>query len=84
MSAAFLAAAFIAAVIMSVWALTAREWRVARPRLMGGSLVTSLLLVITLRDLGSFHLGTASFTARAAGWIWLIDYLVLPSSTSGR
>ncbi len=77
-TAAFLGAAFVAALIMSFGALRAAEWRTARARLLGGSLVTSLLLVITLRDLGPMHFREGPFTARAAAWIWLVDYLVLP------
>ncbi|GAB2591476.1 hypothetical protein [Microlunatus antarcticus] len=78
LSAAFLGASYAAGCVLSVLALRSRSWAGARTALVTVLVFAVLTLLATLLHLDKFHFGVAALVPRAAAWIWLGVYLVVP------
>ena len=78
LSAAFLGASYFAGCVLSVLALRSGSWRTARVPLVTVLVFAVLTLAATLLHLDRFHFGAPGLVARAAAWIWLGVYLVVP------
>ncbi|SEP71855.1 hypothetical protein [Microlunatus flavus] len=78
LSAAFLGASYAAGCVLSVLALRSRSWRTARVPLVTVLVFAVLTLLATLLHLDRFHFAAPGLVARAAAWIWLTVYLVVP------
>lgn len=78
LSAAFLGASYFAGCVLSVLALRSRSWRTARVPLITVLVFAVLTLAATLLHLDKFHFAAPGLVARAAAWIWLGVYLVVP------
>ena len=78
LSAAFLGASYAAGCLLSVLALRSGSWRVARVPLVTVLVFAVLTLLATLLHLDRFHFAAPGLVARAAAWIWLGVYLVVP------
>jgi hypothetical protein len=78
LSAAFLGAGYLAALPTFVLGLRLKEWQRTRIILVAVLVFALSTALVTLRDLGSFHLSDGPFTARLAAWVWLPIYIVLP------
>lgn len=78
LSAAFLGASYAAGCVLSVLALRSRSWRDARVPLVTVLVFAVLTLAATLLHLDRFHFAAPGVVARAAAWIWLGVYLVVP------
>lgn len=78
LSAAFLGASYAAGCLLSVLALRSRSWSGARIPLVTVLVFAVLTLAATLLHLDRFHFGAPDLVARAAAWIWLAVYLVVP------
>ena len=78
LSAAFLGASYAAGCVLSVLALRSRSWRDARVPLLTVLVFAALTLLATLLHLDRFHFATPGLVARAAAWIWLGVYVVVP------
>jgi len=78
LSAAFLGASYAAGCVLSVLALRSRSWPAARTALLTVLVFSVLTLAATLLHLDKFHFATPGLVARAAAWIWLGVYLVVP------
>jgi hypothetical protein len=73
LSAAFMGAAYWAALVLFAWAARQREWAVARTALPAVAAIAVLLLATTLIHLDKFDLDSLF------GWFWLVVYcLVTP------
>ena len=73
LSAAFMGAAYWAALILLAWAARQREWALARTAMPAVATIAALLLVTTLIHLDKFDLDSLF------GWFWLVVYcLVTP------
>jgi hypothetical protein len=73
LSAAFLGAAYWAALVLLAWAARQREWAFARTAMPPVATIAALLLVTTLIHLDKFDLDGLF------GWFWLVvDCLVTP------
>lgn len=78
LSAAFLGASYAAGALLSVLALRSRDWRDARIPLLTVLVFAVLTLLATLLHLDRFHFAAPGLVARAAAWIWLGVYVVVP------
>ena len=78
LSAAFLGASYAAGCVLSVLALRSRSWRDARVPLVTVLVFAALTLLATLLHLDRFHFAAPGLVARAAAWIWLAVYVVVP------
>lgn len=78
LSAAFLGASYAAGCVLSVLAFRSRSWRAARTALVTVLVFAVLTLAATLLHLDRFHFAAPGHVARAAAWIWLGVYLVVP------
>lgn len=78
LSAAFLGASYAAGSLLSVLALRSRTWRDARVPLVTVLVFAVLTLLATLLHLDRFHFAAPGLVARAAAWIWLGVYVVVP------
>lgn len=78
LSAAFLGASYAAGCVLSVLALRSRSWRDARVPLVTVLVFAALTLLATLLHLDRFHFDAPGLVARAAAWIWLVVYVVVP------
>jgi len=78
MSAAFLGASYAAGCVLSVLALRSRSWTGARIALVTVLVFAVLTLAATLLHLDRFHFTAPGLVGRAAAWIWLVVYLVVP------
>jgi hypothetical protein len=78
LSAAFLGASYFAGCVLSVLAFRSRSWPGARIALVTVLVFAVLTLAATLLHLDRFHFGAPGIVARAAAWIWLGVYLVVP------
>lgn len=74
----FLAAAYGAGLVLSLAALRQRSWRRVRVAVATVSVFTVLTLVATVVHAHRLHLADADPLARAAGWVWVVIYLVVP------
>jgi hypothetical protein len=78
LTAAFLGAAYWAAVPVEVFSARQRTWASARASIPGIWLFTTLTLVATALHVGRFHFAAADVVPRAAAWLWLAIYTVVP------
>lgn len=78
LSAAFLGASYAAGCVLSVLAFRSRSWAAARTPLLTVLVFAVLTLAATLLHLDRFHFAAPGLVARAAAWIWLGVYLVVP------
>jgi hypothetical protein len=78
LSAAFLGASYFAGCVLSVLALRSRSWSGARIALVTVLVFAVLTLTATLLHLDRFHFRAPGLVARAAAWIWLGVYVVVP------
>lgn len=78
LSAAFLGASYAAGCVLSVLAFRSRSWAAARTALVTVLVFAVLTLAATLLHLDRFHFAAPGLVARAAAWIWLGVYLVVP------
>jgi hypothetical protein len=78
LTAAFLGAAYGAGFVLAVVALRQDEWSRIRVPLVTVTAFTSLTAVATLIHLHRLHLVSGGPVARAAAWIWLVVYVVVP------
>jgi hypothetical protein len=83
LSAAFLGASYAAGCVLSVLALRSRSWRDARVPLVTVLVFAVLTLLATLLHLDRFHFAAPGLVARAAAWIWLAVYVVVPVALLG-
>lgn len=72
LTAAFLGAAYWAALVLIGWTAVQGDWARARPALVPVVLIAVLLLVTTLVHLDKFDLDSLF------GWFWLVVYSVVP------
>jgi hypothetical protein len=79
MSAAFLGASYAAGCVLSVLALRSGSWSGARTALVTVLVFAVLTLAATLLHLDRFHFSAPGMVARAAAWIWLGVYVVVPA-----
>ena len=77
-TAAFLGAAYWAAVPVEVIAARQMSWAQARAAIPGIWLFTALTLVATLLHFDRFHFSSPDPTPQAAAWLWLGIYIVVP------
>ncbi len=71
LSAAFMGAAYWAALVLLAWAARQREWALARTAMPAVATIAALLLVTTLIHLDKFDLDSLF------GWFWLVVYCVV-------
>lgn len=77
-TAAFLGAAYWAAVPVEVIAARQRSWAHARAAIPGIWLFTALTLVATLLHVDRFHFSSSDPIPQAAAWLWLGIYTSVP------
>jgi hypothetical protein len=77
-TAAFLGAAYLAAMVLEAAAACQRSWERARIAVPGVLAFSTLTLVVTLVHLDKFHLSAASALTRAVTWAWLAIYIAVP------
>ena len=77
-TAAFLGAAYWAAVPVEVIAARQVFWARARAAIPGIWLFTTLTLVATLIHFDRFHFSRPDLISRGAAWLWLGIYIVVP------
>src|SRR5438309_6075966 len=77
-TAAFLGAAYWAAVPVEVLAAREATWAKARIAVPAIWLFTTLTLVVTLVHFDSFHFSSRTPSAQAAAWFWLAIYAGVP------
>jgi len=78
LTAAFLGAAYFAAVPVEVISARQPTWAQARVAIPGVWLFTTLTLVATLLHFDRFHFTSPDLVPRAAAWLWLGIYTVVP------
>jgi hypothetical protein len=78
MSAAFIGSFYWAASILALLSARERTWARARLGVPGVLAFVWLTLLATLFHLDLFHLDEGGFKAQAAGWVWLVVYVVEP------
>jgi hypothetical protein len=76
-SAAFLGAGYVGAAVSLALAAREREWVNARLIALLAFVLTTTALLVTLRDLAPFELGTRGLEGVIA-WTWLAVYVALP------
>lgn len=77
-TAAFLGAAYWAAVAVELLAARERFWARARIAVPAVWLFTSLTLITTLLHLDKFHFNSPDLIPQFAAWFWLAIYAVVP------
>lgn len=78
LTAAFLGAAYFAALILVYGSSRQVRWEDARLAVIGVLVFTTLTLIATLLHLDRFHLAAPTPGARIAAWGWLAVYVVVP------
>ncbi len=78
LTAAFLGAAYWAAVPVELLAARKRTWTHARVAVPAVWLFTTLTLIATLLHFDRFHFYGADFIPQAAAWFWLAIYVSVP------
>jgi len=78
LTAAFLGAAYAAGFVLAVVALRQQTWSRIRVPVITVTVFTVLTSVATLIHLHRFHLTSGGPVARAAAWIWVAVYLLIP------
>jgi hypothetical protein len=77
-TAAFLGAAFAAGCLLSLLSLRQRRWTRIRVPVVTVAVFTAISSAATLVHHHRLHLADGSAPARAAAWLWLVVYLVVP------
>ncbi|MGY1639484.1 hypothetical protein ACI78V_22785 [Geodermatophilus sp. SYSU D00742] len=77
-TAAFIGASYAAGTVLSVLALRERAWSRVRIPVLTVGVFTALTLNATLLHTHKLQLTTGIPSARAAAWVWLVVYLVVP------
>jgi hypothetical protein len=77
LTAAFFGAGYIGAAASFALAARTGEWRRTRAVTLAALTLTSLALLATLRNLGTFAHGSGGLQ-EAVPWIWLVVYIALP------
>jgi hypothetical protein len=77
-TAAFLGAAYWAAVPVEVIAARQSSWAAARVAVPSIWLFTALTLVVTLVHFDKFHFSSTTLSAQGAAWFWLAIYAGVP------
>jgi len=77
-NASFLGAAYVAGFVLSVLALRRRRWSEIRVAVVTVTTFTVLTLIPTLLHMHKLHLMAGPGSARVAGWVWLVVYLIVP------
>jgi hypothetical protein len=77
-TATFLGAGYLGAVVTLVLSSRATDWRRVRALPVMGITLTGATLLVTLWHLEQFHLGTGPALARIAAWTWLAVYVAIP------
>src|SRR2546428_5055611 len=77
-TAAFVGAAYWAAVPVEVIAARQRSWAAARVAVPSIWLFTALTLVVTLVHVDKFHFSSPTLSAQGAAWFWLAIYAGVP------
>jgi hypothetical protein len=78
LSAAFLGAFYVTALVLAIGSASASGWADARIGVFGVWLFVTLTLAATLLHLDTFHFDGPGLIARGAAWLWLAIYLVEP------
>jgi len=78
LTAAFLGAAYAAGFVLSISAMRHRRWSQIRVPIVTVTVFTLLTCVATVIHAHRLHLVSGGPVARAAAWIWLAVYLVIP------
>jgi hypothetical protein len=78
MSAAFIGSFYWAAAILALLSARQATWARARLGVPGVLAFVWLTLLATLLHLDLFHLDEGGFKAQAAGWTWLVVYVLEP------
>ncbi len=78
LSAAFLGAAYAAGCTLVVLSLRSTAWAHARSSMLTILLFTLLTLVATLLHVDRFHFGDDQAFARAAAYLWMAVYVLVP------
>jgi hypothetical protein len=77
-TATFLGAGYLSAVVTLVLARRATDWRNVRSIAVMGFALTTTTLLVTLWHITQFHLAEGPAFARVAAWAWLAVYLTIP------
>lgn len=77
LSAAFFGAGYLGAAVALLLAARTREWQRARVVAVAALTLTTLALLATLLDAGTFAFGEGGLR-EAVAWIWLAVYVALP------
>ncbi|MGY1631318.1 hypothetical protein ACI784_06375 [Geodermatophilus sp. SYSU D01186] len=78
LTAAFLGASYAAGFVLSLHALRQRTWSRARIPVLTVGVFAAVTLFATLLHTHKLQLTSGVPTARAAAWLWLVVYLVVP------
>ncbi len=78
LSAAFIGSFYWSASILALLSAREQTWARARLGVPGVLAFVWLTLLATLLHLDLFHLDEGGFKAQAAGWVWLIVYVLEP------
>lgn len=78
LSAAFLGAAYGAGCLLVSLSLRSGRWEVARLPLATICVFAVLTLVASLLHLEAFHFGRTAVLPRAAAWLWMVVYVLVP------
>jgi hypothetical protein len=78
LTAAFLGASYWASLPLIYLSSRRTAWADARLAVYGVLAFTILTTAATLLHLGRFHFAAAAIGARAAAWIWLLVYAIVP------
>jgi hypothetical protein len=78
LTAAFLGAGYWASFAMEYLASRKRSWAHARIAVPAVLIFTTLTLIATLLHLDRFHLSHPNLLTRAAAWVWLAVYAIVP------
>jgi hypothetical protein len=76
-TAAFLAASYLSALVILVLAAMQRSWDRVRVAISPVLVFLPLMMIATLVHLDRFHLNAGTSSARVAGWGWLVLYAVV-------
>ncbi len=78
LSAAFLGAGYFGGAMLEFAGVRERSWARTRITLPVVWLFSTLALIFTLIDLGSFHYTSPVWNTAVAGWVWIFLYAVVP------
>ena len=78
LTAAFFGGGYAAGCVLVVLSLRSGTWAQARVGYLTVLLFTVVALAATLLHLDKFHFGAPGALPRAAAWVWLVVYVVVP------